>query len=262
MSNFFAGILIGAGAILPGISSGVFLCCFGLYEKIVNCILHFFKDIKSNLKFILPIATGTFFGIFVFGNLLKIVFDKFYMETSFAFIGLILGSLKLVIKQANVKKITLAHILCLLITLSFSLYLVALENTLNITSYINSNSYLILAGVLMSAGIVIPGVSKTVILMMLGLYQIYLSAISTLNLSILLPIGVGIFIGGILFLFLINFLFKFIKSYTYFGIVGFILGSIFVIYPGLSFDIHGIISILLFMVSFSISFILSKYEKS
>ena len=177
MSNFFAGILIGAGAILPGISAGVFLCCFGLYEKIINCILHFFKDIKNNSKFLLPIAVGTFIGIFAFGNLLKIVFDKFYVETSFVFIGLILGSLNLVIKQANVKKITLAHILCMFITFSFSMYLVALESVLNITSYINSNSYFILAGVLMSAGIVIPGVSKTVILMMLGLYQTYLSAI-------------------------------------------------------------------------------------
>ena len=148
--------------------------------------------------------------------------------------------------------------MCLLLTFSFSLYLVALESSLNATSYINSNSYLILAGVLMSAGIVIPGVSKTVILMMLGLYQVYLSAISSLNLSILLPIGIGLLIGGTLFLCLINFLFKFIKSYTYFGIIGFILGSIFVIYPGFSFDMHGLISIFLLIVCFIIGLKLSK----
>lgn len=110
----------------------------------------------------------------------------------------------------------------------------------------------------MSAGIVIPGVSKTVILMMLGLYQVYLSAISSLNLSILLPIGIGLLIGGTLFLCLINFLFKFIKSYTYFGIIGFILGSIFVIYPGFSFDMHGLISIFLLIVCFIIGLKLSK----
>lgn len=241
---------------------GVFLCCFGLYEKIVNCILHFFKDIKNNLKFILPIAIGTFIGIFMFGNLLKMAFDKFYMEASFVFIGLILGSIKLVIKQANITKITLCHIVCFMVTFSLSLYLVALENSLNSISNITSNSYLILAGTLMSAGIVIPGVSKTVILMMLGLYETYLSAISNLNLSILFPIGIGLFIGGTLFLFLINFLFKFIKSYTYFGIIGFILGSIFVIYPGFTFDIHGFVSLLLFIISFTIGYKLCKYEKS
>jgi len=152
--------------------------------------------------------------------------------------------------------------MCLFLTFSFSLYLVALENSLDVTTNINSNSYLILAGCLMSAGIVIPGVSKSVILMLLGLYQIYLSAIASLNLSFLLPIGIGLLIGGTLFLCLINFLFKFVKSYTYFGIIGFILGSIFVIYPGFTFDMRGVISIILLIVCFIIGLILSKYEKS
>ena len=238
------------------------MCCFGLYEKIVNSILHFFKDIKGNLKFITPIAIGVFIGVFLFGNILKILFNKFYMPTSFAFIGLILGSLKLVIKQADFKKITFSHILALLITLSLSIYLIVLEKTLNFSMNINSTPYLILAGVLMSAGIVIPGVSKTVIVMMLGIYQMYLSAVSTLNLSFLLPIGIGIVIGGVIFLCLINFLFKFAKSYTYFGIIGFILGSIFVIYPGFTFDIQGIISILLLIICFIAGVKLANLEKN
>jgi len=236
------------------------MCCFGLYEKIIDSILHFFKDVKNNLKFILPIAIGVFIGVFIVGNLLKLAFDKFYMEVSFAVIGLILGSLKLIIKQAHTPKITFTHIICLLLTFSFSLYLVALENSLNINTYINSNSYLILAGCLMSAGIVIPGVSKSVILMLLGLYQFYLSAIASLNISFLVPIGIGILIGGTLFLCLINFLFKFVKSYTYFGIIGFILGSIFVIYPGFSFDIRGLVSIILLIISFVTGNKLSRYS--
>lgn len=215
---------------------------------------------KNNLKFIIPIAIGTFIGVFLFGNLLKIVFNKFYMPTSFAFIGLILGSLKLVIKQADIKKVTLSHILCLLVTLSFSIYLIALENSIDTISYISSNSYLMLAGSLMSAGIVIPGVSKTVILMMLGLYEVYLSAISSFNLSVLLPMGIGLVIGGILFLCVINFLFKFAKSYTYFGIIGFIIGSIFVIYPGFTFDIQGLISIVLLVLCFILGNKLSELE--
>ena len=236
------------------------MCCFGLYEKIIDSLLHFFKDVKNNIKFILPIGIGVFIGVFVVGNLLKIAFDKFYMEVSFAVIGLVLGSLKLVIKQAHTPKITFTHIVCLLFTFSFSLYLVALENSIDITTNIHSNSYLILAGCLMSAGIVIPGVSKSVILMLLGLYQFYLSAITTLNLSFLLPIGIGLLIGGTLFLCLINFLFKFVKSYTYFAIIGFILGSIFVIYPGFSFDMRGLISIVILVISFILGLKLSKFD--
>lgn len=260
MLNLFAGILIGAGAILPGISSGVFLCCFGLYEKIVDSILHFFKDVKGNLKFVIPIAMGVFIGVFIFGNVLRVVFNKFNMEASFAFIGLILGSISLVIKQSNIKKISFIHILCMLLTFSLSLYFIALESTLDIISDVHSNSYLILAGVFMSAGVVIPGISKTVILMLLGLYEMYLSAISTINLSFLIPIGIGLLIGGIICLCLINFLFKIAKSYTYFAIIGFILGSVFVIYPGFSFDIHGCISVILLILCFVIGLKLSKFN--
>ena len=93
---------------------------------------------------------------------------------------------------------------------------------------------------------------------MLGIYPLYLSAISTFNLSILIPMGMGLFIGGILFLYLINFLFKYVKPYTYFGIIGFILGSIFVIYPGFTFDIHGFISIVLLVICFIVGLKLSK----
>ena len=93
---------------------------------------------------------------------------------------------------------------------------------------------------------------------MLGLYELYLSAISSLNLSFLFPIGIGLIIGGTLFLFLINFLFKFAKSYTYFGIIGFIFGSIFVIYPGFTFNMQGLVSIVLLVFSLIIGIALSK----
>lgn len=238
-----------------------FYAPFGLYEKLVNSILNFFKDIKKNFTFLFPICLGVFVGVFLFGNILKILFNKYYIPTSFAFIGLILGSIPLVVKQANVKKVTFLHILCMLVTFSFSLYLVALENNITNSLNINCNSYLILAGVITSAGIIIPGVSKTVILMLLGIYEIYISAIASLNLSILIPIGIGFAIGGIIFLVLINFLFKIAKSYTYFAIIGFVLGSVFVIYPGFSFNTQGIISIVLLIVSFIAGIKLSNLNR-
>lgn len=227
-----------------------FYAPFGLYEKLVNSILNFFKDIKKNFAFLFPICLGIFVGVFLFGNLLKVLFNKYYMPTSFAFIGLILGSIPLVIKQANVKKVTTLHILCMFVTFSLSLYLVALEGNVTTALNFNSYSYLILSGAITSAGIVIPGVSKTVILMLLGIYEIYISAIASLNLSILIPIGIGFAIGGIIFLVLINFLFKIAKSYTYFAIIGFVLGSVFVIYPGFNFNAQGIVSITLLIISF------------
>lgn len=235
-----------------------FYVLFGLYEKLVNSVLNFFKDIKKNFNFLFPLGLGVFVGVFLFGNILKFLFDRYYMPTSFAFIGLILGSIPLVIKQANINKVNFLHILCMIVTLSFSLYLVALEGNITNSLTFNSNSFLIIAGIITSAGIVIPGVSKTVILMLLGIYEIYISAIASLNLSVLIPIGIGFIIGGFLFLVLINFLFKIAKSYIYFAIVGFVLGSIFVIYPGFVFNLEGFISIALFLICFFAIIKLSK----
>ena len=230
------------------------MCCFGLYEKIIDSIIHFFKDVKSNIKFLTPIVFGIFLGIFLFGNILKVLFLKFYIPTCFAFIGLILGSLKLIIKQANFKKISFTHFISFLITFSLSIYLIVLERTLNFSINMDSTIYLIMAGIFMSAGIVIPGISKTVILMILGIYPMYLSAISSLNLNFLIPVGFGLLIGGIVFLGLIFFLFKYLKSYTYFGIIGFIIASVFVIYPGFTFSLGGIISLILLLLFFVLGF--------
>jgi len=106
----------------------------------------------------------------------------------------------------------------------------------------------------MSAGIVIPGVSQTVILMLFGIYETYLAAIATLNFSILIPMGTGLIFGSLLCLVLIHFLFKYVKSHTYFAIIGFILGSLFVLYPGFSLTMEGAISILLFLICLLIGF--------
>jgi len=232
-----------------------------LYEKLVDSILHFFKNIKENISFLFPILVGVFAGIFILGNVLKIVYNKFYVETCFCFLGLILGSLKLVYKQANLSKFSFIHILILLLTFSFGLYLICLENTIISNNVSFSNSYLIFCGIIMSAGIVVPGVSKTVILMLLGLYEIYLSAITSLNFAILIPLGIGLAIGGLILLVIMQFLFTNFKSYTYFAIIGFVLSSIFVIYPGFSFDSTGILSLIIFVVSFLVSYICSAQDK-
>ncbi len=199
-------------------------------------------------------------GIFLFSKFLQVAFNNFYITTSYAFIGLILGSVPIVFKQSEVSKLTFSHIMCLIVSFVFSIYLIVLEKNA-VTSHSSfSNSYLILSGFLMSAGIVIPGISKTVILMMLGVYSSYLSAISSLNFSILIPLGIGLILGSVIFMFLINFLFSHFKSYTYFLILGFVLGSVLVISPGFVFSFEYLLGILLGSLCFFVTYRLGKFE--
>lgn len=261
--DYCKGILIGSGAILPGISSGVFCVIFGIYEKLVNSVLNLFKDFKNNFLFLLPIALGGITGVFLLSKVLSFLFATHPMSTSFCFIGLICGSIPVLLKKANQKNgFRLHYLIYLLTSLAIGILCIKLEHILPSYISLDLNSisfiYFVIAGFLMSIGIVVPGVSSTVILMCLGVYTYYLNAISCMNIIILFPMGIGILLGNIVFLKLIQFMLNKYYTQTFYCIVGFILGSIFVLYPGFNFGMDGILSIILFAISF---FIALKFEK-
>jgi len=158
--NILIGNLIGAGAILPGVSSGVILVSFGLYEKLLNSILNFFSNLKENVKFIIPIVIGVFIGGVIFGNILNLIYTTYPSIAKFCFIGLILGTIPSVIKTANNnnKYFEFKNILFTLISFTITLIMILLEK--NMTSTLPTSQfsyfYLILSGFLMSAGIIVP----------------------------------------------------------------------------------------------------------
>lgn len=233
--DFLKGIFIGSGAILPGISSGVFCVIFGIYEKLVDSILNIFRDFKKNFIFLFPIALGGIVGVLLVSKLLKFLFATYPIPTNFCFIGLILGSIPVLLKKANGKTgFRLHYLIYFITTFLLGILSIKLEHILpqliNLELGSNYFLYLIFAGFLMSAGVVIPGVSSSVILMTLGVYSIYISAIANINLTILFPMGIGLLIGCILFLMLIQFLFSKYYAQTFYGIIGFVLGSVLVLY--------------------------------
>lgn len=150
--NCLKGIAIGSGAILPGISSGVFCVIFGIYEKLLDSILNFFRDIKNNFKFLFPIVIGIGIGIISFGNILNYCFYQFPIQTKSIFIGLILGSIPTLIKEVNRKeKFKFSNLLFFFVALLIGVACIFLESSLEIHTIDNINfPYLILCGFLMS----------------------------------------------------------------------------------------------------------------
>jgi putative membrane protein len=250
-----------------GISSGVFCVIFGIYEKLVNSVLNLFQDFKKNLVFLFPIVLGGITGIFLVGKTLNFLFANSPMPTSFCFIGLICGSLPILFKQANQKKgFRLHYSIFLLAAFGIGLLSIQLETILPSLIQVDITNisffYFVLAGFAMSIGIVVPGVSSTIILMCLGVYSHYLNAVATANPTILFPMGIGVLLGSILFLKMIQFLLDKYYSQTFYAIIGFVLGSIFVLYPGIEFTSQGILSILLFIISFCIGLAFEKLDTS
>ena len=134
----------------------------------------------------------------------------------------------------------------MLISLVVGIILVILEKHLPHSTNNSEFSFifLVFAGLMMSAGIIIPGVSNTLILMLLGVYDAYLASISCLYFPFLFPLGIGVVIGSIFFMKLTKHLLDNYYTQTFFSIIGFTIGSVFVLYPGFTFDINGIISII------------------
>ena len=255
--NFIKGIFIGAGAILPGISSGVLCMIFGLYENLINSIIGFFKNIKENFKFLFPIVSGGIIGILLFSTIVSYCFEVIPCQTKSLFIGLLLGSLY-VLSQNNIKENTktLKDFTSFFICFFIGLGLIYLESIIHFSTDYTPNefsaSFLILSGFLMSIGIVVPGVSSTVILMLMGVYSTYLSAISMVNMNVLFPMMIGVVIGSIIFMNIIKFLLNKYHLPTMLGIIGFSLGSVFILYPTYSFDLESFIGIILLVLGFFI----------
>lgn len=166
--DFFIGILLGAGAILPGVSSGVICVILGIYDKLIDSIYNLFKNFKKNFLYLLPIGLGGIIGVFLFGNILKTLFYTYPTQTSFCFIGLILGSIPLLVKKVNSEHtFKLRYILFTVISFILGCFLVFLESKINLSNNVGSFSFLflVLSGFLMAIGVVFPGVSNTLILM-------------------------------------------------------------------------------------------------
>lgn len=250
--NFLIGIAIGAGAILPGISSGVICVLFGIYEKLLDCVLNLFKDFKKNFRFLFPIILGIGCGFLILGNILNYVFYSYNNLTKSLFVGLILGTVPSLFNNVyNQKNFRLRFLLFTIISFSIGVLTVWLEKVLPITSLSNMNYiYFVICGFIMSIGIVVPGVSSTIILMLLGVYSIYLSSVSSMYLPVLIPMGIGILLGSIFFMKVTKYLLDKFYTQTFCTIIGFSLGSIFVLLPNITFNFEGFIGILLAIIGF------------
>lgn len=166
--------------------------------------------------------------------------------------GLILASIPSLIKDINTKQdFQPKYLLFTLFSLLFGIILVLLENKISFETTNNVNYiYLIICGFIMSIGIIVPGVSSTILLMLLGIYPVYLASVSSVYLPILFPLGIGVILGSLFFMKLTRFLLDKFYAQTFYSIIGFTAGSIFVLIPEMSFNIDFVIFVLCVILGF------------
>ncbi|MDD2505563.1 MAG: DUF368 domain-containing protein [Bacilli bacterium] len=248
MINLLKGVIGGIGNIIPGLSGSALLVILGVYQKSIDAITEIvkFRNLKKNILFLIPIGIGIIIGTVLFGNVLLALLDKFPMQTSYAFVGFLIGTIPLLFKEANKNGFNYKFMIPLIITLFIGLSMVLLKEYQGTKvadlNFMEGN----LLGFVLAGSTIIPGISGTVLLSMLGYYDYYLLAVSTVNIVALLPILLGLGLGALIFVFLISFLLKKYYGYTYYAVSGFCIATIPAVVRGsLGFDFNTLISLII-----------------
>lgn len=277
------GFFMGIANVIPGVSGGTIAIILGIYERFISSISHLFKNIKENLKFLVPVAIGMILAILILSSVIEYSYDNFPIPTMMFFVGLVLGGIPMLLKNVIGKKECkmLSSYIILILTFSTVIFMACSDMifgtakevnllNLNITGYI----VLFIVGVIAAATMVIPGISGSLMLMLLGYYYPIIERINDFvkfnnlaqNILILGIFGVGVLVGIVLISKMLEILFEKYNTKTYFGVLGFIFASILAIpistclqIPNLSYDfLQMIIGIILLVFGSFISYKLGE----
>lgn len=236
------GLVIGLANIIPGVSGGTMMVSMGIYDKLIHCVTHLFKEFKQSVKFIFPYAVGMVIAVATLSFALKWAFAEYPLPTNTLFIGLILGGLPAILKQVKGEKTGVlgAVLFVIFFAIVVLLQIFQKENSAVIQLSVLEVIKLFLLGCIASATMVIPGVSGSMILKLLGYYEPIVTealpaAITALtggdfpallnSVGILLPFGVGIVVGIFAIAKLIEVLMARWKGLTYMAIIGMVVAS-------------------------------------
>ena len=253
LKRLFCGVIIGIANIIPGVSGGTMMVTLGMYDRLISSVTNIFKDFKRGILFLIPLIIGMGIGIVGFTYIVEYLLKQHTLPTCMAFIGLILGGLPMLWGKLNEKRdetrrnFNIADILCFLLFMAVVIVLPLIKgngNTMNaIEPSLLMAIILFFVGIIAAATMIIPGVSGSMVLMILGYYygilngiKLFFEALKSFDVAgifsqcaILVPFGIGVLIGIFGVAKLINYLFNTHGVSTYCGIFGLILASPFAI---------------------------------
>ncbi len=247
LKDVLKGVVIGLANIIPGVSGGTMMVAMGIYDKLIHVLSHLLSDLKRNILFLIPILIGMLIAIAGGSVAITYLFEQFPLPTTLAFIGLILGGLPMMVKNVKGNKPNPGQIIGFLFFFALVIVMALMgENKGNEASFTLNLVNVILAfivGIVAAGTMVIPGVSGSMVLLLLGYYNMIVGNVSGLlaalkagdfqamfqACSMLFPFGVGVLVGIVGFAKLIEYIFKKYPLYAYWCIIGLIVASPFAI---------------------------------
>jgi len=265
----FKGFIVGLGKIIPGVSGGMLAILLGVYEESVQAIAHFFRNTKRNILFLGALGIGASLAIVFMSGVIDYSLENYYLPTMLLFIGLMLGgsrSLKREIEGTNCKD----YVFQLVVPFLFMILIQFFQNGTFLINENYSYFFIFLFGIIDAITMVVPGISGTAILMLLGFYPLLLETFSHLldpsylsnTLQIMLPFGLGILVGVLVTVKIVSFLLEKHSVSFHYVIISFFFSSILLLFLQTfknNYTIGTVITSFLFLI---LGYFISKFLDS
>ena len=276
IKKILQGMVVGIANIIPGVSGGTMMVAMGLYDKLIHAITHLKSEFKESLKLLVPIFLGAGIAIVALSRLFEFLLENYPIPTNFAFCGLIAGSLPFIFKKVKGHSVSVGKAVCFIIFFAIVILMAVMGetsgNAADVSFGLINVVKLLLVGIIAAATMVIPGVSGSMMLMLLGYYDTILKTINNfmdalvvfdiqdllVQCGILIPFGIGVILGIFLIAKIIEFIFSKAEIHAYYAIIGLILASPIAILLKTDWSGFSILTLVIGLVTFAAGWFVSS----
>lgn len=258
-SRLIKGFIVGVAGIVPGASGGVLAVSMGIYRPVLDAVYTFFKNAKRSFLYLLPLGIGGIIGLLSMSRVVEWFMQNHRAPFMYTLIGLVLGGVPALIKDANSEGFKKKYLLGTVFGLAVVAALAALEYLLvGSRGWVFNGWTAMLSGGIIAVGTVIPGVSTSFILMFMGLYEPLLAALNSFNIPMLLCAGLGALTVAALLILFVKRMFDRHRGYAYYAVLGFLIGTIALIFPGIEWSLMQLLYVALLIGGFAAGYFICK----
>ena len=269
LRNFLCGAVIGVAEIIPGVSGGTLAVLLGVYDKLIAAISRLKENFKKNLLFLVPVVLGMGVSILALSHVIGYLLEHYPMAVNFFFLGLIVGIIPMILRRATKGGLQPVSLIPFFLTLAAMVALFAVPKLLGtetsgaVIETMSAGVFFRFLGVgaLAALCFILPGISGSMIMVIFGIYNSVIAAISKLNIVMLIPVAIGA-LGGLLFgARLVDVCLKKAPRAAYMAILGLVLGSILSVADRAGFRLftaEGAVAIVTALAGIAISLLMSS----
>lgn len=269
-------MVVGIANIIPGVSGGTMMVAMGLYDRLIHAITHLKSEFRGSMKLLIPIFLGAGIAIVALSRLFEFLLGNYPIPTNFAFCGLIAGSLPFILKKVKGHSVSAGKGVCFLIFFAIVIVTAVMGETSGNAADVSLNVInvvkLLFVGIIAAATMVVPGVSGSMMLMLLGYYDTILRTINSfvdaliafdvreifVQCGVLIPFGIGVVLGIFLIAKLIEFIFSKAEIHAYYAIIGLITASPIAILLKTDWSGFSVITLIISVVTFAAGWFVSS----